>query len=241
MKDFVGGSSKWPESSGYHNRIKVCFSWTVQVRNLLIHWFFLSEHASKIRSWMVSSTVNSSSSWSKWLPQQSLNLSLGLLEQVRNLPTISFFFHSIEHSLKIHSWIWFLRRSLLTGLMPHQNQNLSIIPTTRSFSLSEHTLTPTCRAVSSDVHLNCLRKVVITTESKSVPLGQRGFETSRMTSLFCRNAPWHWLMDGLLKGSSSWSKPSGIPRKSNMCFSWSWFATYWLFLRCIHPWRFFLT
>jgi hypothetical protein len=166
---------------------------------------------------MVSSTVNSSSSWSKWLPQQSLNLSLGLLEQVRNLPTIRFF--SFYRTLLEDSLMDMVSSEVSLNWSYTTPESKSVNhPTTRSFSLSEHTLTPTCRAVSSDVHLNCLRKVVITTESKSVPLGQRGFETSRMTSLFCRNAPWHWLMDGLLKGSSSWSKPSGYPKEFKYVF-----------------------
>jgi len=190
---------------------------------------------------MVSSTVNSSSSWSKWLPQQSLNLSLGLLEQVRNLPTIRFFS--------------FYRSLLEDSLMDMVSSEVSL-----NWSYT----TPESKSVS---HPNdkvffpigtCFNTHLL---SGFICCSSKWFEKSGYHNRIKICSSWIARVRNQPNDGSffiethldidSWMASSKvhliglsqvvIPTKSNMCFSWSWFAIYWLFLRCIHPRRSILT
>jgi hypothetical protein len=92
----------WFYPSGDHNRIKICFSWIVQVRNMPPISIFSIKNHLDIHSWMISSE-----SHLNWFhpsgDHNRLKICFSWMTQVRNLPTRGCFFPS-EYALKIHSW-----------------------------------------------------------------------------------------------------------------------------------------
>jgi len=96
----------WSYPTGDHNRIKICFSWMAQVRNLPIGLFFPSEYGLKIHSWIVSSESHLNFVLAKMVPTtESKSVACTVPVQVRNMPVTTLPFYRNMAALKIHSWM----------------------------------------------------------------------------------------------------------------------------------------